>query len=211
MAVGGRPDRAFTMPFASATASRSIPETRVAKALQCLVCGRDAARIASGMPGASRSITSRVASGVRSFGVKPVPPVVRTSSQPSSSAQWRRRSAISSRSSLITSRPAISAPSPDGEPVHRRVAEARHRIGALDVRRQDPAQRRAQRHPLGFQRPDPLEHQPADFGDLDQLLWHLQPSPRIEPRPSAIEGSRGTSHTNCTCALHMQIAYAMLG
>lgn len=37
------------------------------ESIQCLVCGREAARIASGMPGASRSITARVASGVRSF------------------------------------------------------------------------------------------------------------------------------------------------
>ena len=44
------------------------------------------------MPGASRSITAAVASGVRSEGLKPVPPVVRTRSKRSSSAQWRRRS-----------------------------------------------------------------------------------------------------------------------
>ena len=36
-------------------------------------------------------------------GAMPVPPVVRTSSQPASSHQWRSRSAISSRSSGITS------------------------------------------------------------------------------------------------------------
>ena len=41
------------------------------------VCWRDSARIASAMPGASRSITARVASGVTSSGVRPVPPVVK--------------------------------------------------------------------------------------------------------------------------------------
>ena len=46
------------------------------------VCSREAERIASPKPGASRSITSRVASGVTSSGAKPVPPVVRTSAQP---------------------------------------------------------------------------------------------------------------------------------
>ena len=35
--------------------------------------------MASAMPGASRSMTDRVASGVRSFGENPVPPVVTTS------------------------------------------------------------------------------------------------------------------------------------
>ncbi len=44
----------------------------------------DSARIASAMPGASRSITARVASGVTSSGVKPVPPVVKTSANSSS-------------------------------------------------------------------------------------------------------------------------------
>ncbi len=39
-----------------------------------------AARIASGMPGISRSSTRRVISGVRSPGVRPVPPVVTTTS-----------------------------------------------------------------------------------------------------------------------------------
>ena len=39
----------------------------------------DSARIASAMPGASRSITARVASGVTSSGVRPVPPVVKIS------------------------------------------------------------------------------------------------------------------------------------
>ena len=41
------------------------------------------------MPGASRSITSRVASGVTSLGASPVPPVVAISSQPASSAVFR--------------------------------------------------------------------------------------------------------------------------
>jgi molybdopterin synthase catalytic subunit len=44
-------------------------------------------RIASANPGASRSITSRVASGVTSSGENPVPPVVRMRSQAPESAQ----------------------------------------------------------------------------------------------------------------------------
>lgn len=62
---------------------------------QCRVCWLEAARIASGIPGASRSTTARVASGVTSVGAKPVPPVVRIRSQRSVSAQWRRRSSTS--------------------------------------------------------------------------------------------------------------------
>ena len=42
------------------------------------------ARIASAKPGASRSTTARVASGVTSSGVSPVPPVVKMSAMPSS-------------------------------------------------------------------------------------------------------------------------------
>ena len=56
------------------------------ESIQLAVCGREAARIASAIPGASRSITARVASGVTSSGEKPVPPVVRTRSQTSLSA-----------------------------------------------------------------------------------------------------------------------------
>ena len=68
----------------SASASRMPATAR--ESIQLRVCGRDAARIASAMPGASRSITARVASGVTSPGANPVPPVVRTRSQPSLSA-----------------------------------------------------------------------------------------------------------------------------
>src|SRR6478735_2229970 len=45
-----------------------------------------AARIASAMPGTSRSSSGAVASGVRSVGVSPVPPVVRTSRAPAATA-----------------------------------------------------------------------------------------------------------------------------
>jgi hypothetical protein len=55
---------------------------------------RPSARIASAKPGASRSITARVASGVTSSGVRPVPPVVKIRSN-SSSTKWCRRSSIS--------------------------------------------------------------------------------------------------------------------
>ena len=47
------------------------------------------ARSASAMPGASRSITARVASGVTSRGPRPVPPVVRITSTVPASAQAR--------------------------------------------------------------------------------------------------------------------------
>ena len=43
---------------------------------------RLSARIASAIPGASRSITARVASGVTSSGVRPVPPVVKMKRTP---------------------------------------------------------------------------------------------------------------------------------
>ena len=53
----------------------AIPETP-RESMPIGVCFIDSARIASAMPGASRSITALVASGVTSSGVKPVPPVV---------------------------------------------------------------------------------------------------------------------------------------
>ena len=64
-------------PRMPATAAREHPVAACARG--------DAARIASAMPGASRSITARVASGVTSSGAKPVPPVVSTRSQRSAS------------------------------------------------------------------------------------------------------------------------------
>ena len=48
------------------------------------VCRALSARSASAKPGASRSSTARVASGVMSSGVSPVPPVVKIRSQPES-------------------------------------------------------------------------------------------------------------------------------
>src|SRR5579863_5787317 len=51
------------------------------------VCSRPFARISSAMPGISRSRTACVASGVTSRGEIPVPPVVRMSDAPNSSAQ----------------------------------------------------------------------------------------------------------------------------
>ena len=44
----------------------------------------DSARIASANPGAVRSMIARVASGVTSSGVMPVPPVVKISAKSSS-------------------------------------------------------------------------------------------------------------------------------
>jgi len=58
----------------------------------CGVFAIESARSACAMPGASRSTTSRVASGVTSRGARPVPPVVRT----------RRAEAASSRTAVAT-------------------------------------------------------------------------------------------------------------
>jgi hypothetical protein len=65
--------------------------------------------MASARPGASRWITTRVASGVMSSGVIPVPPVVNTRSQ-RSSTKWLSRSSMSEKSSGTTSIWAISHP-----------------------------------------------------------------------------------------------------
>ena len=49
-------------------------------------CATPYARIASAMPGTSKSSSGRVTSGVRSVGVRPVPPVVSTTRAPPSTA-----------------------------------------------------------------------------------------------------------------------------
>ena len=70
--------------------------------MPCGVFATESARIASAIPGASRSSTLAVASGVTSRGPSPVPPVVRTSlASPASSSI---ASAIASRSSGTTRR-----------------------------------------------------------------------------------------------------------
>src|SRR5690606_6815538 len=61
------------------------------------------ARIASATPGASRSITVRVASGVTSRALKPVPPVVMTRSLPTSSTRRSSAALIIGASSRTTS------------------------------------------------------------------------------------------------------------
>jgi hypothetical protein len=76
------------------------------------VIARPAARIASASPGACRSTTSSVASGVTSRGPNPVPPVIATSATRSSSASVRRWVAMASRSSGVTTRRATSKPAP---------------------------------------------------------------------------------------------------
>ena len=81
--------------------------------MPCGVYFRPSARIVSAKPGASRWITDRVASGVTSLGVSPVPPVVNTRSQPAAT-KWCSRSSISAKSSgttsiATTSQPASSA------------------------------------------------------------------------------------------------------
>ena len=55
------------------------------------VCFNVSMRIASARPGASRSMTARVASGVLSRGAKPVPPVVTMRLTSLRSANSRRR------------------------------------------------------------------------------------------------------------------------
>jgi hypothetical protein len=72
------------------------------------VCCSPAARITSASPGASRSITARVASGVTSRGPNPVPPVVTT--RPWSAASVRSAASICGCSSGTTVRVAISKP-----------------------------------------------------------------------------------------------------
>ena len=66
------------------------------------VMARDAARMASGMPGVRRSQTARVASGVTSRGEKPVPPVVTTRAAPVWSARRTRAASMSGCSSGTT-------------------------------------------------------------------------------------------------------------
>src|SRR5690349_23966578 len=75
----------------------------------CGVFAIESARSACAIPGASRSSTSRVASGVTSRGARPVPPVVRTRRDEAASALIA--AAISSRSSGTTRR-STSYPSP---------------------------------------------------------------------------------------------------
>src|SRR6266481_3441185 len=70
-----------------------------------------AARIASDKPGASLSITARVASGVLSRGLKPVPPVVRIRFAVCRSHISRSSELRASRSSETILVAAISAPS----------------------------------------------------------------------------------------------------
>lgn len=67
------------------------------------VMARLCALMPSAMPGTSRSHTSRVASGVTSLRLKPVPPHVSTTSTLSSSAARTMAAAISGRSSFTTS------------------------------------------------------------------------------------------------------------
>src|SRR6266545_4248682 len=73
------------------------------------VVSRPAVRISSARPGASRSITALVASGVTSRGPKPVPPEVTTRRRPWSTRDASRAS-IAGRSSGTDERPATSKP-----------------------------------------------------------------------------------------------------
>ena len=74
------------------------------------VCRVPSRRISSPNPGASRSRTARVASGVTSRGPKPVPPVVTTRANPRWSARSRRTVSMAGRSSGTAARAATSNP-----------------------------------------------------------------------------------------------------
>ena len=76
------------------------------------VCLSASARIASANPGASRSITALVASGVTSSWVKPVPPVVKISATPSLRVAPQHASRSPCGRRVRTSRATISAPAP---------------------------------------------------------------------------------------------------
>ena len=71
----------------------------IAMGVNCNVC----ARIASAMPGTSRSMARRAASGVTSRRPMPVPPVVTMRSTSPESAQVEMRSVIVSASSATIS------------------------------------------------------------------------------------------------------------
>ena len=77
----------------------AIPRDQTA----CTVFFRLAWRMASASPGTSVAITRRVASGVRSVGATPVPPVVTIRSRCSASDHCSRVVTISSSWSGITS------------------------------------------------------------------------------------------------------------
>ena len=110
-------------PRVPATARESMPKPRPPASL--------ARRIASTMPGASRSITARVPSGVRSRGPKPVPPVVTispanpaarsvsaaaTASVPSAETRWSITSYPSAVSRSTSARPLASSRVPPATP-----------------------------------------------------------------------------------------------
>ena len=101
------------------------------ESIPCGVICTASTRMASANPGASRESTARVASGVTSSGVSPVPPVVKMRSQPLVD-EWLRRSSISAKSSgttsiATTSQPASSASAarvgPDSSSASRRETD----------------------------------------------------------------------------------------
>src|SRR2546421_1545780 len=74
------------------------------------VCCRLMARIASAIPGASRSMTAFVASGVTSRGAKPVPPVVRMRLRCCSSLHSHKVDSMRGRSSGMIAPALMTAP-----------------------------------------------------------------------------------------------------
>src|SRR5262245_53327234 len=152
--------------------------------IQWRVCSRDSRRIASAMPGASRSITPWIASGVTSLGAIPVPPVVRIRAQPSSSDQCIRRRSIWPRSSVMTSRPAssrprlptnsasaspeVSSPSPAAFEVETVITAARPLIGGASAGVAGPV--------------------PASPAALFEQLDRLDPHAALQPLDHVVDG-----------------------
>ena len=82
---------------------RTEDACRASRERPCGVLAIESARSACAIPGASRSNTSRVASGVTSRGASPVPPVVRTNRAEAASSRiaaaiWSRSSGTARRS-----------------------------------------------------------------------------------------------------------------
>ena len=95
----------------------------------CGVRAIESARIASGIPGASRSSTDCVASGVTSRSARPVPPVVSTSSAPRGELDDRPRDLV-----LLVGH----EPAQDGEPVGAQELLERGAASVLGFAARDP-------------------------------------------------------------------------
>src|ERR1039457_788962 len=101
------PDDPGRLTMSTRPARPARPRDRIADATPAAA---PADLIASAMPGISRSSTRRVISGVRSPGVRPVPPVVTTTSY--SPAMAARSAASTGSPSATTSGPSTMHPAP---------------------------------------------------------------------------------------------------